>query len=228
MVEARHHRALGDIQRPGDLLVGELLELTQGEDLPVTRGQPLERALQERGALALHRMGGGARREVDDLEVHVLAVAVDAGEGGLLEPSVLAQEAEAGVPQDAVEPGEEGLGRVVGGPGPEDLQEGLLTQLHGVLAGAHEGPGHLEGSPAEGALQVTEGLVVALADSRHEPCRLALHVSLPVRLPRTRIHGFLVLGARIGGGHGGGGRRGGGGGRRSGRGSQHRRRRRRR
>ena len=45
----------------------------------------------------------------------------------------LAQEAEAGVPQDAVEPGQEGLARVVALACPEGLHEGLLAQVHRVL-----------------------------------------------------------------------------------------------
>ncbi len=132
-----------------------------------------------------------------------------------MNPAVLAQEAEAGVAQDAVEPGQERLRGVIALTRPEDLEEGLLTEFHGVVPGTHQRTRDLESPSPEGPGQVVERSVVSRLDGGHETGGLTLHGIPGVLLCSGIIHRFSpkfplarrgwLRGARrkIVGGHGG-------------------------
>ena len=119
------HRPLRKVERARRLLQRHPLDVDQDEGRPVVVGDPLQRLTQQTGPLGSlgDGMGGGAVVGEGRRDLLLLRL-----------PAAAAAAIEGGVDGDAVEPGRQGVLRLVAVQTPEDLEEHLAGHVLDLLA----------------------------------------------------------------------------------------------
>ena len=142
-----------------DLGAGQPLELAQRQHRLEVRCEGLQNLLHLGGRL--HRLGVIARRGlVLVLELHRAIVLLDPS-GHRVGGAALAQEIDAEVRDDPIEPRREVVAEIEAVEAPEHPQEGLLCEVLRILVGGHQVPGHAV-RPALMALdQTPEGVLLS-------------------------------------------------------------------